>query len=79
MGFKLTDGILFFNNTYIGKCYREVDGYYIYEPATIGQFNEYSLRLIADFLEQLNKPWDKQVCKDLAKYKDDLGENCEEW
>ena len=72
-------GKLWFYTSFIGHCYRDIDGFYVYEPNEIsGQYNEYSLRLIADFLEKLNKPLNKQIVKYLDKLKDDEGD-CEAW
>ena len=61
---RLEGDNLYYGFTHLGKCYPEVDGFYIYDPITSGQFNEYSLRLIADFLEELNNP----LSEDLSKY-----------
>lgn len=41
---------------------QDVDGYYYFWPsANRGHFSEYALRVIANHLEKLNKPWDNQV------------------
>lgn len=56
---------LYFNDmTYIGYVYQEVDGFYVYQPNDKGGvFNEYSLRLIADTLKELNKDWNEHIEK----------------
>lgn len=60
-------GKLWFYTSFIGHCYQEVDGFYVYKPNEIsGQYNEYSLRLIADFLEELNKPLNDKLNQDLS-------------
>lgn len=48
----------------LGDVYREVDGYLVFVPKAVsGFYNEYSLRLIADFLENANKEHDTRVKK----------------
>jgi hypothetical protein len=38
------------------------DGYYYYEPPIKGGvFGAWELRVIADYLDELNKPWDAEV------------------
>ena len=50
----------------IGSVYREVDGYMVYVPNdNSGFFNEYTLRMIADFLEEQNKEWDDKIKNDI--------------
>ena len=58
------DGNLFVNDKLVGRCYMEVDGYYVFVPLTEGGFwDEFSLRFIADFLEEKNKEWNKRLEK----------------
>lgn len=48
----------------LGDVYHEVDGYLVFVPkAGAGCHTEYSLRLIADFLENANKEHDTRVKK----------------
>ena len=43
----------------IGKFIKDVDGYYYYkEDPKSGLSSSYSLRLVADLLDKVNKPWD---------------------
>jgi hypothetical protein len=52
----------FDSKKYLGYAYREADGYYVFENALQnGFFTSYSLRMIADKLDELNKEWDEQV------------------
>lgn len=38
------------------------DGYYIFWPTSgAGAFEAWNLRLVADILDELNKPWDNQI------------------
>lgn len=60
------DNCLYCNNKLLGYTQMLEDGYYTFKPRNnIGYFNEYSLRLIANFLEELNKDWDTQVKNEL--------------
>ena len=46
----------------LGDVYREVDGYLVFVPKVGAGFQtEYSLRLIADFLENANKGHDEKI------------------
>lgn len=50
----------------IGTFERDVDGfYYFWNNDDGGCWGEYSLRLVADALEKLNKPWNEQIQNDL--------------
>lgn len=80
--FVLDNTKLYVKGTYIADCYQEIDGFYVIDFNYIiksgrpcGQFNEYSLRLIADFLEELNKPLNKQLIKDLKLIDSDSTES----
>jgi len=46
---------------YRKDIYMEVCGYYVFRPSNQGFMYEYALREIADYLDELNEPWDKQV------------------
>jgi hypothetical protein len=55
---------LWFKGSYLGHAYREVDGYYVFVSVSKdGSWSSYSLRWVADALDELNKEWDKQVGK----------------
>ena len=41
--------------------YTEVDGFYYYDPRGPGQLSPHELRWIADELDQMNAPWEKQL------------------
>ena len=45
----------------VGLFYFEVDGFWVFNPVGTGYWNEFSLRLIADRLEELNKSWNEQL------------------
>lgn len=56
-------GLNWDNGTYLGYCYREVDGYYVFVfgETRDGAWGGYVLREIADVLTDLNKEWDEKV------------------
>lgn len=63
---RLDDKRLMMNNVYVGDVYKEVDGYYVFEPARntkffSGSWKSHNLREIADFLDNLNAEWDAEV------------------
>lgn len=61
---SMKDGSLYYGNgVYIGKVYVEVDGYWVWvapNPST-GCWSSGELKMIAEFLDELNEPWDKEV------------------
>lgn len=61
---SMKDGRLYYTNgAYIGEVYVEVDGYWVWvapEPST-GCWSSGVLKEIAEFLDELNGPWDKEV------------------
>lgn len=60
--FRVKDGrLLYRSGTDLGSCYQEVDGYYVWVPEGNGAWDTYSLRLIANFLEEINKEWDEEI------------------
>ena len=63
----VTDSLneLYYNTSLLGEVYREVDGYYvfIFKEGSRSCWSEYTLRLVADALEDLNKGWDEQIKK----------------
>jgi hypothetical protein len=66
---EFTDGVyeVYFNkNKLIGSFVLQDDGYYGYYPnEPSGYWSSYSLRLIADELDKLNKEWDEYIKKNL--------------
>lgn len=48
----------------IGNLYMEVDGFMFFEPRSAGSWEAWSLRVIADELNRLNKPWEEQISND---------------
>lgn len=58
----LEGSVLKFNNKPIGIIYKDADGYYVFEPdCNCGFYDEYGLRLIANYLEELNKPLNESL------------------
>jgi len=41
--------------------YREVDGFYYFEPNAVGHFTAQQLRWIADELDRMDAPWEKKL------------------
>lgn len=63
------DGIqaVYFNEKKIGVFVVQDDGYYgFYTEDNSGYWSSYSLRLIADKLDEFNKEWDDQVKRDIG-------------
>lgn len=55
---------VYFNKQHLGYFYLEVDGFYVFIPkSNIGFWNEFSLRIIADKLEEMNKHYNKNIEK----------------
>lgn len=52
---------LYFNTVYLGYCYREVDGFYVFIFVGQGCWSDYALRMVADKLTELNKEWSDQI------------------
>jgi hypothetical protein len=55
--------VFFHNGKKLGSFYMEVDGYFVFQPdpTNEGYWSEYSLKLIIQKLEDLNKEWDAHV------------------
>lgn len=51
----------------IGKFIQDVDGFYYYHPKLKGGglWSEHTMRMIADKLKNLNKPWNDYIEKNL--------------
>jgi hypothetical protein len=61
---ELTPGLfeLFYGNKNIGHAIKDIDGYFYYQAnKEKGYWSPYSLRLIADCLDELNKPHEEQI------------------
>jgi hypothetical protein len=54
---------VFFGNKLIGYAIMDVDGYYYFDHTTQsnGFWNSNSLRMIADLLDDMNKPHDDRI------------------
>ena len=53
---------VYFNKQHLGYFYMEVDGFWVFIPkGNIGYWNEFSLRIIADKLEEMNKKWNDDL------------------
>lgn len=59
-----THAVMFGKDHRIGRTYRLEDGYYYYEPGAVGVMSPYSMRLIADLLDELNRPWEETIAND---------------
>ena len=59
--------IAFDNGAKLGTAYQEVDGYFYFEPdcSKAGFWQPHILRGIADKLDEINKPWNDLIEKDL--------------
>lgn len=53
-------------DNYIGDLIRDVDGYFYFhfDEDDLGSWAAYSLRMIADKLDEINKPWDDKLRQD---------------
>lgn len=59
---------VFFNTNYLGDLVMDVDGYFYYWPSIEkGAWSSYSMRMIADKMDELNKPWDDYIEKNLKQ------------
>jgi hypothetical protein len=55
------------DKAWFDDCLREVDGYYVYYPPSLGCFySAGTLRQIADSLDEMNKVWDSLVKRDVG-------------
>lgn len=61
-----------FNDKRIGSFEMDVDGYFYFwdESVVSGSWTAYSLRLIADELDKINKPYDDKVAEYFAGEKE---------
>lgn len=60
--------VIFDNKTHIGYFIMDIDGYYYFDTLTNskGWFTSYSLRMVADLLDVMNKPYDDKLNKELS-------------
>lgn len=67
MKIEREDDNLVYNNCVLGTVAMDVDGYYyLWEMAESSYFAAPVLRALADKLDEINKPWDDQVNKELS-------------
>ena len=61
----------FSNGALMGTAEQEVDGYYYFYPDQTkrGFWAPFILRAIADKVDEINKPWNDMIEKDLAAFK----------
>ena len=65
------DRLYYYNGPLMGDVYKEVDGYYVFVPKGSGFWESHQLRQVADYLDEINKPWHDEVCQ----YFESLREN----
>lgn len=54
--------VFYENGVLLGILYREVDGYFVFQPEPGGgAWSGHVLQAIADKIEELNKPWDLEI------------------
>jgi hypothetical protein len=49
---------VYFQKQHLGYFYTEIDGFWVFKVKQQGYWNEFSLRMIADKLEEMNKFYD---------------------
>jgi len=67
---KVSDGRykVFFESKYLGDFVRDVDGFFYYWPSEDGGcWSAWTLRLIANELEELNADWNKYIDENLKE------------
>lgn len=59
-----------FNGKYIGKFIMDIDGYFYYEAVKVrdGYWSQELLKELATLLEDINKPHNDRVARDLERY-----------
>ena len=65
---------VYFRKQHLGYFYTEVDGFWVFWAKQQGYWNEFSLRMIADKLEEMNKPYNDaysnhDLTSNLSKHK----------
>lgn len=54
------------NEVKIGDFFKDVDGFYYFWPKLHGgSWNALVMRIIADKLDELNRPWEEEIAKDI--------------
>lgn len=57
---------VYFHKQHLGYFYTEIDGFWVFMAlSNRGYWNEFSLRMIADKLEEMNKPYNKILQNEL--------------
>lgn len=60
------DRLIFRGHTDIGACYREDDGFFVWSPkGGTGVYNANDLRMIMEFLNELNSEWEEFIKNNL--------------
>ncbi len=59
------------NGNLLGSVVKDVDGFYYFWPehSTSGAWSQELLRALACFLEDLNRPWQKVISRDLSPWR----------
>jgi hypothetical protein len=52
---------VYFGMSHLGYFYTEIDGFWVFSVEQQGYWNEFSLRMIADKLEEMNKPYNEEI------------------
>jgi len=52
---------VYFGMSHLGYFYTEIDGFWVFKVKQQGYWNEFSLRMIADKLEEMNKPYNEEI------------------
>lgn len=66
---EVTKGLhkVYFGDKHLGEFVLDVDGYFYYWPTDErGCWASYSMRWIADKLDELNRPWDEFIQQNLS-------------
>ena len=60
---------LYFKEVHIGYAIQDIDGFFYYLPNSPinGYWGENHLRMVADYLEKVNKPWNDKLDELFAK------------
>jgi len=68
-----------FGNRLLGHFIMDVDGFYYFDYVTApnGLWTSYSLRMVADLLEEMNKPYENNV-KEYFKKNDETSDSVQE-
>lgn len=60
--------VIFKNGKKFGELYKEIDGFFVFEFSNdlVGYIPSYILRSLADAIDELNKPWEETIAKNLG-------------